>query len=69
LAVKKLISQKVLSKTETIKALSIISYEDNRLEIIAEYSLLLKTKLIAEDVELLFKLDRYKTKALECLGL
>jgi len=69
LAVKKLISQKVLSKTETIKALSIISYEDNRLEIIAEYSLLLKTKLIAEDVKLLFKLDRYKTKALECLGL
>jgi len=69
LAVKKLISQEVLSKTETIKALSIISYEDNRLEIIAEYSLLLKTKLIAGDVELLFKLDRYKTKALKCLGL
>lgn len=68
-AVKKLISQEVLSKTETIKALGIISYEDNRLEVIAEYSLLLKTKLIAEDVELLFKLDRYKTKALECLGL
>lgn len=69
LAVKKLISQEVLSKTETIKALGIISYEDNRLEVIAEYSSLLKTKLIVEDVELLFKLDRYKTKALECLGL
>ncbi len=69
LAVKKLISQEVLSKTETIKALGIISYEDNRLEIIAEYSALLKNKLIAEDLELLFKLDRYKTKALECLGL
>ncbi|MEJ6682177.1 MAG: hypothetical protein QNL21_08795 [Flavobacteriales bacterium] len=68
IAVKKLISQEVLSKKETIKALGIISYEDKRLEIIEEYSLILKTRLIPEDVELLFKLDRYKTKALEHLG-
>ena len=69
IAVKKLISQEVLSKKETIKALGIISYEDKRLEIIEEYSLILKTRLIPEDIELLFKLDRYKTKALEHLGL
>lgn len=69
LAVKHLISQENLSRKETISALETVSYEDNRLEILAEYSTILKSKLLIKDVESLFKLDRYKSKALEFLGL
>lgn len=69
LAVKHLISQENLSRKETISALETVSYEDNRLEIIAEYSAILKSKLLIKDVESLFKLERYKSKALEFFGL
>ncbi len=68
-AVKNLISSNNLSKTELLKVLNIISFEDKRLEIITENSTFVKGVFTRSDMDHLFKLDRYKMRALESLGL
>ncbi len=68
-AVTQLISEEKLTSKETVVALSKISFEDKRAEIIILFSDILSNKLSAIDIDQLFKLEKYESEALKSLGL
>ncbi|MFK7757202.1 MAG: hypothetical protein AB8B53_09755 [Flavobacteriales bacterium] len=68
-AIQKMLSEKTLTSSELNTVLQKVSFEDKRAELIEQYADLFYGSLSPQNIEDLFKLDRYRSQALKALGL
>lgn len=68
-AIKKLLSEKTLTKSELNAVLEKVGFEDKRADLIEQYPDVFGGSLSSQNIDELFKLDRYRSQALKALGL